>query len=90
MLTSALIGLAGSLLGTAVGLILSTQLNALFALLQRLQVTALDFYLVDLPTVIPAGEIAAVITTAVLFAVLTSLIPLKRIRTITPIHLLQE
>jgi ABC-type lipoprotein release transport system permease subunit len=85
-----LIGLAGSLLGTAVGLVLSTQLNALFALLQKLRVTALDFYLVDLPTVIPGAEIAAVIAAAVLFAVLTSLIPLKRIRTITPIHLLQE
>jgi lipoprotein-releasing system permease protein len=90
VLTSALIGLAGSLLGTAVGLVLSTQLNALFALLQKLRVTALDFYLVDLPTVIPGAEIAAVIAAAVLFAVLTSLIPLKRIRTITPIHLLQE
>jgi lipoprotein-releasing system permease protein len=90
VLTSALIGLTGSLAGTAAGLIISTQLNRIFGLLQQLEFAALDFYLVDLPVIIPAGEVASVVAAAVIFSVLTSLLPLKRIRTITPIHLLQE
>lgn len=88
--TSMFIGFIGSILGIIIGLILSSQINSILNLLSKLETSALDFYLVHIPVIVRWDEIMIVAVSAVVLSTVSAWIPLQRIKTITPIHMIQD
>ncbi len=89
-LISFLIGAIGSLFGIVIGVFLSSQLNNILQGLKSLGFSALDFYLIELPFVLNWEEILLVGLLTTLLAGISSIIPIKRIHRILPIHMLNE
>ncbi len=88
--TSMFIGGLGALIGISAGIVISTQLHTILLFFQSLGLSALDFYLVDIPVIFHWNEIVLVGVTAIVLAGLSALLPLKRINIILPINILQE
>ncbi len=88
--TSLLIGTIGAVIGISLGVLISLQLQPLLVLLQDLGVSALDFYLIDIPVIFHWDEIALVGIMTIAISGLSSILPLRRVKSMLPIHLLQE
>ncbi len=87
---SILIGAIGSFIGIIIGILLSSQLNNILQGLKSLGFSALDFYLIELPFVMNWNEIILVGLLTTLLSGISSIIPIKRIHRILPIHMLNE
>lgn len=84
------IGLLGSLIGIGLGLLLSSQLSMILRTLQSWGVAALDFYLIDIPLIIHWYELVLIVLCACVTAAFSSAIPLRKVDSILPIHLLGQ
>lgn len=88
--TSVLIGAFGAGIGISLGLLISLQINNILSLLQQRGFAALDFYLIHIPIIIDWKEISLVGLLTVTISALSAIIPIRRIKAIVPIHMLQE
>lgn len=84
------IGLLGSVIGIVLGLLLSSQLSSILKVLQGWGIAALDFYLIDLPLIIHWYELVLIVLCACVTAALASAVPLRKVDSILPIHLLGQ
>ncbi len=88
--TSLLIGALGAGIGISLGLLISLQINNILSLLQQRGVAALDFYLIHIPIIIDWKEIGLVGLLTVAISAFSAIIPIRRIKEILPIHMLQD
>lgn len=88
-----IIGVFGAVLGLVVGLVLTRSLNTILSFLERLSGVEIFpssvYYFDKIPTAINAGEVALIVTSAVVISLLASLYPARQAAKLEPIEALR-
>ena len=88
-----MIGVFGSVLGLVLGLVLTRSLNTILSFLERLSGVEIFpssvYYFDKIPTAINAGEVALIVTSAVVISLLAGLYPARQAAKLEPIETLR-
>lgn len=88
-----MIGVFGAALGLVVGLVLTRSLNTILSFLERLSGVEIFpssvYYFDKIPTAINAGEVALIVTSAVVISLLAGLYPARQAAKLEPIETLR-
>ncbi len=88
-----IIGLFGAVLGLVIGLVLTRSLNTILSFLERLSGVEIFpssvYYFDKIPIAINAGEVALIVTSAVVISLLASLYPARQAAKLEPIEALR-
>lgn len=84
------ISFIGGILGILLGLFVGYNIPNIFSMLNTFGLTALDYYLIDIPIIIHSYELLLVFLFTQAITIIASFLPLKKIFTILPIDILKE
>lgn len=88
LLAGSIIGLTGTAAGIAAGVLIGSQINEIFALIQMIDIRILDFYLTEIDFSLPFIEIVLVFVYGAAISLLSAFLPTRYINKINPIKLI--
>ncbi len=88
VITGVVIGLTGTLMGIAIGLLLGSQLNHILRLLQLSELSALEYYLTTIEIRIPILEVIAVFLYGIAVSLVSSIVPTRHLRRMSPLRII--